>query len=107
MIYHHLAVIPGIVLVLLILAPYAAFVGQYPAPKILYVFVIIALILPSVWTLRIYKNENAVIKRTGRKILDASKGVPYPSLAIALSPAALLALVLLVFWIAASAPVSI
>ncbi len=104
MTYHHLAIIPGLILVLLILAPYAAFVAQYPAPKIMYVLTIIAFTLPTIYTLRVYKNETVVIRRAGKKILDATEGVPIPSLVVALLPAGLLLVVLLVFWIAASSP---
>ncbi len=104
MTYHHLAIIPGSILALLILASYAVLVGQYPAPKILYVLTIIALTFPTIITLRIYRNESAAIKRAGKKILDATQGAPFPSLAIGLSPAGLLLVALLIFWFAASPP---
>ena len=102
MTYRYLAIIPGFVLVFLILAPYAAFVGQYPAPTILYVLVVIALLVPTIITLRIYRNESAAIKRAGRNILNASEGAPYHSLVVAFSPLGILSLALFVFWIAAS-----
>jgi hypothetical protein len=102
--YHYLAIVPGFILALLILVPYAAFVGQYPAPMILNVLTGIALILPTIYTLRVYKVESGVIKRAGMKIFDATDGVPFPSLAIALSPAILLLVALAILWIAASSP---
>ena len=104
MTYHSLAIIPGFILVLLILAPYAAFVGQYPAPKILYVLTFIAFTLPTINTVRIYKNESAIIKKMGKKILDTAEGVPFPSLAITLFPVGALFVVVAIFWITASSP---
>jgi len=101
---YHVAIIPGLILVFLILAPYAVFIGQYPAPMILNVLTIVALILPTLITLRIYENELAVIKKSGKKILDAAEGLPLPSLAITLSPVGLLFAILLILWFAASSP---